>query len=155
MALGDIGGEGGIVLKKSVVKDKEREFFPTLLEHKGRTETILIRSGERTSSNRVIIYTVPANTTTFITGAWLSQSAKGSPGGEKSELAVENVGSLLEIPCRDPNSGQIATPINTTISMSYPMPIKMESGQSMTIDNPSGCQTNFGFVGWEEQKKVI
>jgi len=147
LAIGRVG-ESDVSLVKSVFEEN-RDFIPNESEFKGRKEEQILRNGVA-SATPTILFTVPANNTLFITSC---------------HLRGHNVDTDLQS-CRIDIDGATNRGILIALSVglghdngqvSFNMPVKVVSGQSVTLHNSPAVNTiaGGGFIGWLERKEVL
>lgn len=143
-------GESQVILDKNIVPDQPRESFPTFAEwvSDGNAE-IVIQS--RLSGAADTLYTVPDNFTLFITSAFVTAMCNtGAPSQRSALLIIGN---------REENGTIISTSIvggntSTTATLSFPMPIKINSKEQVRGILNVGLDARWGFQGFLLTKKI-
>lgn len=141
-------GESNVPLTEDILK-KEFEFVKTFLEwiSNGNAEQI-IRDAARTTGGTSTLYTVARNTTLFITSAWIA--GVGTSIGTVINFFLEEADRNLKF-LR--NYSFENTPSSSSIT--YSMPIRIESGQSIVFTIAIGqASAAGGFTGYLLPKRI-
>jgi hypothetical protein len=151
-------GESDVVLdERRVLEPRSRQFFPTFTEWvaDGNAEQVFVTS--RSLASSTTIYTVPDNYSLFVTSCWISAT-------EEDNVSIHAFASIGKIEGAtvtdflgvnvDHITGQHGGA--TAGSQSFPMPLKIQSGERMwiTLDNFSNGNVSGGFQGFLLPKKI-
>jgi len=140
-------GESEVPLTEDLTPQRPREYWPTVSEwvSDGKAEQIIINNSA--SGGTYSMYEVPANFTLFITSASLTQSSTG--GAEVKMFIGEDSGLRNFLACRLAQAGENA------VSNSFPMPLRVNSGENVRIRASGAGNTAFGtFQGFLLPKKI-
>ena len=95
-------------------------------------------------NSTTIMYTVPANTTAYITNVWLSVNPHTSTTQLTGWMKLHTF-EILYLETFYSGSGQ-------SLALSFTMPFKLTAGQTISIfSSTSQIRTSGGFVGWIEE----
>ena len=148
-------GESKVPLDKNIIPDRPREFFPTFLEwiSDGNAEQIL-DNAQQSGTGETTIFTTPENFTFFLTSVHLSSDAAGG-GGVSSALATIFFGSSNSIKRLLSHRHVLASPDHVTSSLAFTMPMKLNAGESIIINNGhSTFQSVANITGFLLPKKI-
>lgn len=147
--IGNIG-ESDVSLKKSVVEEA-RDFLPNEKEFRGRHEQQVVL-GELFAANGTLI-TVPEKSTLFITGAWVNILNNSTSSAASTRIIIRGQFILIAQVGNTPTAGLFVT---NSIALSYPMPIRLEAGESVSVTvSPAAGTGSAGIIGWIERKEVL
>ena len=144
-----------VPLEEDVLKEPKRVFFPTFLEwiSDGNAEQIL-DNAQQSGSGSTTIFTTPENFTFFLTSVHLSSDAAGG-GGAGSALCSVFFGANISIKRLLSHRHVLASPDHVTSSLAFTMPMKLNSGESIIIDNDSATfQSVANITGFLLPKKI-
>lgn len=133
-------------LEQSIVQ-QAKQFQSTESEWRGRVEENIFRETNVSAGGSTTIFTVPANSTLFITNIYLSVISSGV-NVQLGDVRILGVGNqLLRCIAMDNTSNSVA--------INLMKPIKIEVGQSIAIVGQGTTgNTLGGFHGWLEKKRV-
>ena len=138
-----------VILEEDILK-KTRDYVPSFLEwaSDGNVEQV-IKSFNRESAGTTIGYTVPNNFTLFITNMHLSSEViVAAPGVVQVSVKVRDDIVLAHLH----NIGQGD---HATSSFNFPMPVRVDSGDTVSIITASSAlKGSAQFVGFLLPKKI-
>jgi len=115
---------------------------------------------EQVSSSRGSIgslFVVPAKNTFYLTGAWIHLSTRNN-NANQIDISIKYGSSTSEkvLSCGVKNSNLVGQPNHSnSISMTFPMPIKIQAGQDIELDrSATGSAFVGGIFGFLEPKKI-
>ncbi len=133
--------------------DEGKGLVETSGEEAGRNKTLILKRGAVSSGTDVTVYTVTTGKTLFITSAWLVGRTNGVSGSFAGILKATVGGnadqSILEVMFgnMDTSAGSEASGNN---ALSFPTPIRVESGDLVELTAVTTAVVIGGFAGWEE-----
>jgi len=153
----DIGqfGASDVSLIKSIIEEK-RDFIPYEAEFRGRNETRVSKSASFTNSvGTKVIFIVPENSTLFITAAYVTIYTNTTTTREFGSVTIffdnSSTGDVL---LTVGNHSHLSNANN--VSLSFPMPIKVDAGQRLVLFNSQSDHSgDGGIIGWLEKKEVL
>ena len=146
-------GKSKVPLDKNIIPEQPRIFFPTFAEWiaDGNAEQI-IRTATFTTPGATPIFTVPENFTLFITNLHLSSDITGGGAGNTQASIRLGVNDLI-VPIR--HTHVIASADHVVSSLSCPMPLKVDSGDSVFLTVGLGTMIASGQIcGFLLPKKI-
>lgn len=128
-------GESNVPLEEDILRRKV-EFVQSWIEWNAQNSEQIIRNNSANNSTEVI-FTVPDNQTFFLTSACISVANQGTSANRVGTLFRDNISAtdsvFLRVGCHN------AVSVNS-ISLSFPMPLKFESGS--VIQHNAGSTTD-------------
>lgn len=126
-----------------------KDYYPSWAEFAaGNFEQIYIENTKTTATEETI-YAVPANRIFMITRASLSLTTLGDNGGENAVLSIGTAAQkkiFLELNGTDGAAVGIVTTNETHAD--FIMPLKIQSGQAIRQDNPTGGASSAIIIGF-------
>lgn len=143
-------GKSKVPLEEDLIK-KPIEFVKSWVEWAADNEEQVVRSGV-SLTGIVTIFTVPDKKTLYVTSAFLSHVFDGNAvTGTSGSLTLSTVGSILRIRII------LGTVSFGSLAVSFPMPLKLQSGQAITITGGDAGGTGAasgGFTGFLIPKRI-
>ncbi len=138
------------VLDRDVVKRPDREFEATFSEWASDNVEQIIENRDTTGT----MFDVPKNFTLFVTSAWITlmASSGANSSGFARIMVLNNTKVLLGVRAR--NFSTAPSPQNSSMALSFPMPIKVERGDVDFLLSGTEFRGVAGFTGFLLPKKI-
>ena len=140
-----------VPLEQDILK-KKIEFIQSWTEFAAQNFDQVIRSAQRGTAGNQVLFAVPENNTLFITSAWCSMIAHTIGGGTSTGgILIPNGVFLVGVVLTGTSAG-----LNSNSnSLNLTMPVKIESGGLVQINNPDTFKrTAAGFTGFLVPKRI-
>lgn len=144
----DIGqlGVSNVSLIKSVIEEK-RDFLPDEKEFRARRETIVTQQAQDAQIGTTTVFTVPENSTLFITHASVSTI---NDAASNEQMSLSGGGDLFIC------SWQVQAGNVVNMSYSFTMPVRAEAGRVISFNHSqASIRTSVLIIGWLERKEVL
>jgi len=129
-----------VPLSEDILK-KPIEFVRTWVEWASENRQQIIRTAVAPSN----LFTVPDNNTLWITSAYVSAN-NSSVGDDAVSLGINNNFEILRM-------RSLAGGSNNSLSNSFPMPLKVEEGLTISLSS-NATNTTAGFTGFIVPKQI-
>lgn len=142
-------GESDVPLTEDVIKRPLREFSATFMEWAADNIEQIIVGKQQTGAGNTELYKVPDNFTLFITNATLNiWCTSGAPSARRGAISFRaDTEFILRIQLLAGNSSE-------NLSQSFPMPLKINSGDIIRVSSFANSNT-FGLIkGFLLPKKI-
>lgn len=142
-------GSNTTFLPVDIIKTENTEFYPTHSEWAAiNRPQIFVSTGASVTATTETLYTVPDNQTLFISSLWanIADDASAARGDVVIKTNIAQAKLIL--------LSKIAQNSTNAISISYPMPIRVEGGDEVQMEVSANCKGDGGFVGWIEDKRI-
>jgi len=139
-------GESSVALEEDILKAKV-EFVRDEKEFSSRSREFFFKSDESGGTRTLI--DVGANRVFFLTSCWIS-ATNGAATSEQGFITTEqaDVDHVLLGVAAEAGSSQ-------SNSLSFTMPIRIDSGQLITLESTTASMRVFGGItGWIEDKRI-
>tara|TARA_Y100000310_G_C20677257_1_gene813800 strand:+ start:2128 stop:2580 length:453 start_codon:yes stop_codon:yes gene_type:complete len=131
-----------VPLTEDVIKQRPREFFPTLSELAADTKLQIVELFSQAGTGSGTLFTVPENNTFFMTGINLSGSNTAVAGSGFVGIESARFGNMFRI--------RVAFSQNNSLSQNFSMPLKFNAGEIILFEisgaSVIGDGSIYGFV---------